>query len=170
MISEHLRTFLESLQLLALTSEAVISYTLPHCSAKSLESIALAIKNAPTNLGSMTMIHSACLQVVIDDCPNAAIREIYEKMLLLLLNGSILRFNGEQLISKWTDVYKELSDSFDAGDYQSFAKAYGHMAQHTFSELKERLRTEGMHEVEKIADLINSERGSYGDNYAGGNR
>ena len=170
MISEHLRTFLESLQLLALTSEAVISYTLPHCSAKSLESITHAIKNAPTNLGSMTMIHSACLQVVIDDCPNAAIREIYEKMLLLLLNGSILRFNGEQLISQWTDVYKELSDSFDAGDYQSFAKAYGHMAQHTFRELKERLRTEGMHEVEKIADLINSERSSYGDNYAGGNR
>ena len=91
-------------------------------------------------------------------------------MLLLLLNGSILRFNGEQLISQWTDVYKELSDSFDAGDYQSFAKAYGHMAQHTFRELKERLRTEGMHEVEKIADLINSERSSYGDNYAGGNR
>lgn len=158
MINEHLRTFLESLQLLALTSEAVISYTLPHCSAKSLASIAHAIQNAPTNPGSMTVINSVCLQVVIDDCPNAAIREIYEKMLLLLLNGSILRFNGEHLISQWTDIFKKLSDSFNARDYQSFAKAYGQMAEQTFREMKERLRTAGIHETEKIADLINSER------------
>ncbi len=58
MIDEHLKTFLEAMQFLACTSEAVLAYTLPHCSEKSLESLAYALENKEGKRSVMTTIYS----------------------------------------------------------------------------------------------------------------
>lgn len=158
MVDEHLITFLESLQFLAITSEAVVGYTLPYCSEKILEPIKYAIENIDESVAAMTAINSACLQAISCACPIAAIREVYQKITILLLNGSILRFDGEQQISQWDDIAAKLSESFNAGDYQNFAKSFSQMAARTYIEVKERLGKLGLNEVENIADLIILER------------
>lgn len=158
MIDEHLKTFLESLQFLAFTSEAVLGYTLPYCSEKSLESLAHALENGAGNFSAVITIHSVCLQIIACECPIAAIREIYQKITILLLNGSILRFGDEQQISQGDIMFQKLSQSFNAGDYQRFAKAFSQMTSQTFTEMKERLKKAGIDEVDYIADLIVSER------------
>lgn len=158
MIDEHLKTFLESLQFLAFTSEAVLSYTLPYCSEKSLESLAHALENGAGNFSAAITIYSVCLQIIACECPLAAIREIYQKITILLLNGSILRFGDEQQISQGDIMFQKLSQSFNDGDYKRFAKAFSQMTGQTFTEMKERLKKAGIDEVDNIADLVVSER------------
>ena len=90
---DSLRSFLEALQLLAITCGPVLGHTFPHMGAQALRDITQAAALPDANDAVIGAV-GACLQAVVRCSPLAAVREIYSNLTLLLLNGSVLRLGG----------------------------------------------------------------------------
>ena len=86
----NLKTFLEALQLLAITGESIMRYTFPHIHQSFLDKIVQATL-VPDENRAMVDVVGIGLQAIVKCCPLAAIREIYSKITLQLLHGSVLQ-------------------------------------------------------------------------------
>lgn len=156
---DNFRTFLEALQLLAITCQPVILYTFPHCSSESLDAISRAFDIKCQHKSHVAAI-SACLQAIVHQCPVVAIREIYGKITLLLLHGSILQFNkaGRETISDWPRTSRTLSESLRAKDYQRFAFYFCSLVKNSFLFIKKQLlkiTVDGIDDVQTPDALLN---------------
>ena len=147
----NLKSFLEAVQLLAIISEDVFIATFPYCSAELLVEIEQAI-TIQEQYASMIATISSCLQAVVRCCPFMAIREIFEKITLLLLNGSALRLNmtGEEPVSYWPDLRNALSRGLTARDGRLFAAEFRKLMEIIFTEMKQKLLESGVAAVEDI--------------------
>ena len=158
-IDNNLRVFLEAVQLLAVIGEEVMKVTFPYCTAGQMESIAnaLAVKKPKA---SMVSTVGACLRVIALQCPFAALREIFGKITLLLLNGSILRLSetGDEECPGWSEIKKDLSENLSQRDAQKFAEAFGRLAGNMFLISKRDLLEIGVEGAAKVADLVSVEK------------
>lgn len=154
-IDSNLKLFLEALQLLVITGEAVLQYTLPYCSDESLDTISGALNMEMQNV-SIAAVTGACLQAVIRTCPLKGIREIYKEVTLLLLNGSILQISGfvKEQTAVWYSVSDILKKSLQKRDFPSFAAAFRRMLEKLFTITRQTLLEVGIDGVEKIVDPI----------------
>lgn len=151
MTDDSFKMFLEALQFLVITCEPVMQYTFTYCSPSSLDTIAAAI-STEEQLAAPTLITGACLQAVVHHCPLAAIREIYGKITLLLLNGSILHFNDSipMQLPDWPDIRRQLSQSLDSRESGNFAAAFKRLSGDYFILMKKHLLKLDIAEVDNI--------------------
>lgn len=133
MLEYKLKTFLEALQLLIITSEPVFRYVFPYIPEDILDSISEAV-SITDEKRSLVATLSAGLQAVVHYCPLAAIREIYGKITLLLLNGSILRVEetGEEKVAHWSRISKDIQESLDARNGKRFGQAFRELSGNNF--------------------------------------
>lgn len=160
MIDHNFRICLEALQLLAITCEPVIPYTFSHCPPKALEALEEALQiEAPH--ASMVAVIGACLQAVACHCPLAAIREIYGKLTLSLLGGSVLQFgeSGREPAADWPDISSELSGGLKTGDPQRFAAAFRRMLTDSFHSVQRKLIQIGVAGAQEIRAPLPSSQG-----------
>ncbi|WP_394919976.1 GntR family transcriptional regulator [uncultured Robinsoniella sp.] len=133
MLEYKLKTFLEALQLLIITSEPVFRYVFPYIPEDILDSISEATSISDEKR-SLVATLSAGLQAVVHYCPLAAIREIYGKITLLLLNGSILRVEetGEEPVAHWSRISHDIQESLRTRDSEQFARAFRELSGNNF--------------------------------------
>ncbi|WP_040197120.1 GntR family transcriptional regulator [Candidatus Soleaferrea massiliensis] len=151
MMDENFITFLEALQLLAITGESVVFDTFPRCSAESLDAIARAVSIKEQNASVVATI-SACLQAVVHHAPLAAVREIYGKITLLLLDGSVLQFNqiGGEPALDCAGILQTLAESLKTGDGRRFAAAFRELVHINFALMRKKLLETGVAGVDAI--------------------
>lgn len=150
----NLRDFLEALQILAITSGPVMLASFPHVPQKMLQEL---FESASINDEKKSLIHTVSigLQAVVRHCPFAAIREIYRKLTLLLLKGSILRLeeSGTEPVAGWSKVSESIRKSCACGDYVQLAHTFQVLFQDNFSTSKQILLEIGVEGAEKITDF-----------------
>lgn len=133
MLEYKLKTFLEAMQLLIITSEPVFQCVFPYIPARLLDSIGEAISISDEKR-SLVATLSAGLQAVVHHCPLAAIREIYSKITLLLLNGSILRIeeSGEEPVLHWSSISHDIRESIHARNSKQFGHAFRELTENNY--------------------------------------
>ncbi len=149
---DSLRSFLEALQLLAITCGPVLGHTFPHMGAQALRDITQAAALPDANDAVIGAV-GACLQAVVRCSPLAAVREIYSNLTLLLLNGSVLHLGGLERAADAEGVAlaQALAKAAASGDGADFAGAAGRLAEHLFLALKSHLTEIGATEVGPVA-------------------
>lgn len=149
----NMKAFLEALQLLVVTCEPVFQYSFPYFTEDILRSVEEAISITPEKK-SMVAVISACMQAIVRCCPIEAIREIYKKITLLLLNGSVLRLgeNGGEPVPFWSDITGALSQSLKDSDGSEFAKAFRQLSINNFITTKQTLLEIGIDGIEEIVE------------------
>ncbi len=151
MLNENLRTFLEALQMLSLTCESVLAYSYPCFSDEARSSITQAL-SIPDEKKSMVSILSSCMQSVVHCCPLMAVREIYSKLTLLLIKGSILRIDetGKESVPGWAEISRELSVSHEARNAAAFSSAFHKLCVNNFISTKKILKESGISDIDSI--------------------
>lgn len=148
-LDDNLKLFLEALQLLAITGEEVIRFTFPSMDGEALDAIAGAVQIRGEKK-SMDATIGACLQAVVRCCPIAALREVYGKMTLLLLKGSVLRLGetGEEPVPGWAELSQAFRDSLRERDGLRLAALFRGLIGACFAETKQTLLEIGVAGVE----------------------
>lgn len=133
----NLKTFLEALQLLAITGESIMRYTFPHIHQSFLDKIVQSTL-VPDENRAMVDVVGIGLQAIVKCCPLAAIREIYSKITLQLLHGSVLRLEdtGTESVAGWRRIAGLLRESCRALDREQFACAYRRLFERNFNVTK----------------------------------
>lgn len=151
LLDENLRTFLEAFQLLLITSEPVVQHSFPHFSSASLHAIVQGVCTEEVN-AAMIATTSACIQAVVHHCPLAAIREIYGKLTLLLLQGNALIFDGFERSSakEWPAIAKAFVEAVETKNHVQFATAFRRLISDNFSVLKSHLQKIGVPDIDSI--------------------
>lgn len=154
MLDGNLIAFLEALQLLAITGKPVFLNTFPWIPEDALAAIAHAAA-IPEEKNSMVAVISAGMQAVVHYCPFAAVRDIYSKLTLLLLKGSILRLEetGAEKVPGWSAVSGELQEGCSEKDGMRMANAYRQLFQMIFTDTRLALIHIGVHGAADVADV-----------------
>lgn len=147
--------FLEALQFLAITGKTVIPITFAHCPENALYAIARAADIRQPHKAMVATI-GACLQAIVHHCPFAAVREIYAKLTLSLLGGSVLQFDesGRRPAPDWAEISTALGVSLKAKNGERFAKAFCALAESCFFTMKRKLMEIGVEGAERVADPV----------------
>lgn len=150
-LDDNMRDFLEALQILAIISKPIMLASLPHIPHETLEELS---KAASITDEKKSLVHTVSigLQSVVRHCPFAAIREIYSKLTLLLLKGSILRLEetGAEPVAGWPKLSASIRKSCDSADYNQLAQAFQEIFQNNFSTAKQTLLEIGVDGAENI--------------------
>ena len=149
--ANNMRDFLEALQILAITSSPVMLASLPHVPHEMLKELSEAA-SIPDEKKSLVHTVSIGLRSVIRNRPLAAIREIYRKLILLSLKGSILRLEetGTEPVSGWTGISASIRESCSCADYAQLAHTFQILFQDNFASSKQTLLEIGVDGAEKI--------------------
>ncbi len=152
MLDHNLREFLEALHLLAITCEPVIKYTFSSFTEMNISSI-LDSASLKDEKRAMVAVISASMQAIVNCCPLAAIGEIYSKLTLLLLKGSVLRLSetGEEHVEGWRAISEDITKSLNAGNGTAFAQAFRQLAVNNFVSTKETLLEIGVSGIDELA-------------------
>ena len=153
-LDDNMRSFLEALQLLAITGGSVFRYVFPHIPEDTLDAIFLAA-SIPQEKRSMVATISTGMQAVVHHCPLAAIREIYSRITLLLLKGSLLRLEetGDEAVPQWTQISQSIRDSLASRDSAQFSRAFETLFEANFSATKLTLLEIGVSGADEVADI-----------------
>ena len=151
MLDDNLLTFLEALQMLAITCESVMQHTFPYFSSDSRKVISQAL-DIQEQKSSLVATISACMQAIVRCSPLAGIREIYGKLTLLLIKGSVLRLNetGKEPVPGWSEISRALLEGFKAKDGVRFAVAFRRLIEDNFFTTKQTLLEVGITGVDKV--------------------
>ena len=151
MFGENLRAFLEALQLIAVTCGPVLEYTFPHCTEDARRALAEAAA-IPQQKKAMVAVLSAVMQTIVRDCPLAAIREIYSKLTLTLLKGSILRIGetGGETVPGWPALAQALRAALAARDGARVAATFRRLAECCFLSTRQDLIELGIPGIETL--------------------
>lgn len=154
-LDDNMKSFLEALQILAITGGSVFRYVFPHIPEEALDDIALAVA-IPQEKRSMVAALSAGMQAVVRHCPLAAIREIYSRITLLLLKGSVLRLEetGDEPVPQWDQISQSIRESLDNRDSAQFGRAYQMLFEANFASTKLTLVEIGVNGADEVADII----------------
>lgn len=95
------------------------------CASDSLKAIFQAL-DIYEQKSSLVATISACMQAIVHCSPLTGIREIYGKLTLLLIKGSVLWLNetGKEPVSGWSEISMALLEGFKAKDGVRFAVAF----------------------------------------------
>ncbi|RGY95264.1 hypothetical protein [Clostridium sp. AM58-1XD] len=102
---------------------------------------------------------SVCLQIIVRYCPLKTIRDVYSKITLLLLNGSVLRLSetGDMEVPEWPSMSKALSESLIRRDDEAFSAEFRRMTEMHFVITKQKLLEIGIEGIETIVDPVKQE-------------
>lgn len=152
MMEDHLRGFLEALQLLAVTCEPVIMHSFPYFSQEAVDSIAMAA-SVPDTKESTTAVLNAVMQAVIRFCPLMTIRDIYRKITLFLSEGNVLRpeVTGPGPVSGWKMISHRIQESCAAKDSALLAGTFRLLSERAFLSTKQALLELGISQAEEVA-------------------
>ncbi|MBS7008086.1 GntR family transcriptional regulator [Anaerostipes sp.] len=151
-LDDNLRVFLEALQILAVISEPVMLASFPHVPREMLEDLYSAA-SMPDETNSMVHTISIGLQAVVRYCPLAAIQDIYSKLTLLLLRGSILRLDktGSEPVAGWSSISSSIRSGCVRADYNELARAFRTLFERNFTSAKKELLEIGVEGAEHIS-------------------
>lgn len=151
---EDLLLFLEALQLLTITGGPVILDTFPHFEEQDLANVQAAL-SLPGEKASMIAVFSACMQAVVHRAPLAAVREIYEKITLLLLPGGLLRMQetGREPFPDWPRKAARMQEQLHQKDAAGFAASFCRLCEENFSSTKAQLVGLGIARAKDVADI-----------------
>lgn len=157
-LDENLRTFLEMLQLLAVTCEPVLACSFPHFTAEARRVILQAAEGPERETAAME-VTGACLQAVVRCCPLHAVREVYSNLTLLLLYGNTLPGPSaeKKTDAGWAAHIRALAAAEAAGDGTAFALAFRRLAAGTFSWAKSQLVQAGVAGAQAVAEPVFSD-------------
>lgn len=155
-LGNNLKTFLEACQLLAITSEPFIRHSFSHFPEELVEKLRKAT-TLPEPKFAISAVTAACLQGVVRYCPLAAVREIYSKLTLLLLNGSAITFNNTELAIGWTVDSKMLASVLKAKDGHRFAFLCSRMFNDIFAVMKSHLKKIGVTGIDPVVQPLTGE-------------
>lgn len=98
-------------------------------------------------------------RAVVHCCPLAAVREIYKKITLLLLNGSLLRLDetGDEAVNGWAGISASLIDSQKNRNPEEFAAAFRRLADDYYAAIRLTLIEIGIESAKEMPVLF-SER------------
>ncbi len=155
MLDDNLRDFLEALQFLAMTGEDVLRLTFPHFTPDIRDALRRALA-LPGQKASMVGALGACLQALVHCCPLAPLREIYAKITLLLLRGSVLRLSetGREPVPHWPELSQALLDALGSGDADGFAAAFRRLSVENFSVTRTYLTDMGIPGLDAVAEPL----------------
>lgn len=155
MLEEDLRAFLEGIQFLAITCESVISCSFPYFTKDTLGEIANAI-SIKEQMASVVTTISTCLLAVVRRCPLAAVGEIYSKLTLLLVKGSVLRLDsyGKEKIPHWENLSGLLLESIAANDAAGFASSFRRLIEGNFAMVKNYLVKAGISGADQVVNPV----------------
>ena len=151
MLNDNLKAFLEALQLLAITCEGVVNCSFPLFSEESFDRLSRAMDEAAEKK-SMVAVISSVMQAVIHDCPLLAIREIYSKITLQLLKGSVLRAGetGREPVRHWQELSTALKEGLMTRNAAKFSMAFGQLSYENFVLTKQTLIDMDIRDIENI--------------------
>lgn len=151
MLDDNLKVFLEALQLITVTIDPVLRNTFPYLTPDSLKALEDAASGRPEKKSLVAAI-SAGMQAVVRCCPLAAVRNIYSKLTLLLLKGSILRLEetGEEQVPGWDKLSALLLEGCKAEDGAKLAGAFRRLFEQIFNSTKISLLEIKVNDVEKV--------------------
>ena len=150
-LDDNMRDFLEALQILAIISRPVMLSALPHIPHQTLQELS-KVASITQEKKSLVQTVSVGLQAVIRYSPLAAIREIYSKLTLLLLKGSILRLEetGAESVAGWPEISASIKKSCACADYEQLSQTFQTLFQDNFASAKQTLLEIGVDGVEEI--------------------
>lgn len=133
MSDSYFINFIEILQTLAAFSEPVIMYTFPYFDAGTLESIHNAA-SLGDDKKALEEVLCITLQSIASHCPLNAVKEIYSKIILQMLSGSILRFEdaGSRQLPGWPKIACDIAESCKKRDASQFASSFRHLTENAF--------------------------------------
>lgn len=154
-LDESLYVFLEALQLLTITCEAVCLVTFPHFTPQSRQAIVQAAAQNEDGPSIITAI-SACMQAIVHDAPFQAVQEIYRNLTLMLLNGNVLPLSAfaKEPLDSWPQLAGWLTQSLSSDNSQRFALAFRQLSLSCFQATKSYLLSIGMSRIEAIATPV----------------
>lgn len=151
MLNDNLKAFLEALQLLAITCEGVVNCSFPLFSEESFDRLSRSMDEAAEKK-SMVAVISSVMQAVIHDCPLLAIREIYSKITLQLLKGSVLRAGetGREPVRHWQELSTALKEGLMTRNAAKFSMAFRQLSYENFVLTKQTLIDMDIRDIENI--------------------
>ncbi|MCH1981981.1 GntR family transcriptional regulator [Ruminococcus sp. OA3] len=147
----YFKDFLEILQMLAAFNDPVINYTFPYFDSETLESIRDAATREDDK-EALEAVLSNTLQAVVRHCPLYALQEIYGKITLQLLNGSILRFENAESrhLTGWHEIAQDIVKSCKNRNASQFACSFYRLVEVAFMITKQILSAGGITNLENI--------------------
>lgn len=153
-LDNNMKDFLEALQILAVISSPVMLVSFPHVPPEALEQLCEAASIADEK---KSMVHTVSigLQTVVRYCSFSAIQEIYSKLTLLLLKGSILRLEetGEESVADWPRISSSIRRGCVHADYTLLAQTFQEIFENNFATAKQTLIEIGVDGAEMITDF-----------------
>lgn len=152
-VGSQLNYFLEAFQLLAITCEDVIQATYSYFTEETLHTIIQTVSAAKDRNASMVAAIGTVLQALVRCCPLAAVREIYEKITLLLLNGNIIQLDQtcEKWFAGWPEFLRTFSESLQSGNAAGFAATFRRLITENFLIARRRFLEIGISGIAEIA-------------------
>ena len=144
--------FLEALQILVITGEAIAFSTFPFFNEDAFKKIRETLK-IKGHERSRIQTFAACLQAVVHCTPFAALREIYSKLTLMTLKGSVLRLEntGDENIVWWPEMAEQFENSLDNKDAALFSKTLFSLFYRSFCSTRETLCEIGIEQAALVA-------------------
>ena len=144
-LDANLISFLESMQVLDAFSGPVIKYTFPYFTGDDLNHICTGARQKDHKKALETVL-SNTLQVIVNQCPLNTVKEIYSKITLQMLNGSILRFikAESRQIPGWRKIADSIIQSCENRNAAQFADSFHDVVQAAFILTKQLLSDSGI--------------------------
>lgn len=151
-----LRAYLEALQLLAMTCEPVIAHCFSQIPASARQRVQTALETSDMGAAQAAAATiGARLYAVVQYSPLAAIREIYRKLTMQLLNGNTLPYDEFKVpASIWPERASQLAQALKQDDAGQFAHGFRHLIEDNFQAARQSLLRSGMQDVKSIAAPI----------------
>lgn len=151
-MDRNLIQFLEALQILAITGESVALSVFPFFDENAFQKIKEALK-LKGDERSKIQTFAACLQAVVHCAPFAAVREIYSKLTLMTLKGSVLRLEstGDEKIVWWAEMAERFENSLDNKDAALFSKTLFDLFYRSFCSTRKMLCEIGVEQAGLVA-------------------
>lgn len=128
-IQEGMRLCQESLQLLSLTIQPVMRYTMESAPAERWKALAGRFARLRQE-GKSYLCFDSCLGLVEEECPMAFIREVYSKARELLIWGypfKVQRLKRSGLNREYEDILAAAEAHLEQGNLEAFAGDWGNL-------------------------------------------
>lgn len=154
-LDRNLIQFLEALQILAITGESVAFNAFSFFNETAFTDIKRALK-LKGDERSKIRTFAACLQAIVHCTPFKTISEVYSKLTLMTLKGSVLRLEstGDEHIMWWPEMSLQFENSLNQKDAALFSKTFSDLLCRSFFSTKETLCEIGIEQATSVASPI----------------
>lgn len=146
-VRKNILSYLQAIQMLAVTGRAVAEAVFPRAEADYFETAKKDIREAAAS-GCHTAAIAVCLRLIIDGSPYASIREVYGHLRELAVWGYPLSYI--QPYPKLESFVGRLLRGMEEGDGKSFAEGFEGLCRTIFHSSREKMISVGIAEAERL--------------------